>query len=300
MKHTLKSLKWIVPLVVLVEVILVWSGTMDLSDAVLVVVGLEALLFLIGLAGFVLVVRRYREERKAGLDPWRALEDGLSLVLPRAAARLILKEPRLFACLLRWTFRRARLAEGEFSYHKRSLLRALMPLLVVSAPMELVVVHVLALAFSPWGWLKWALLVLGIYATLWLLGLYASLVTLPHRLEETGLRLRHGILAEGFVPYKEIDEVVRTARKAPVSGDGLSHAPAEDALYLATGSKTDLTLRLKNRHSVAGFLKESNPACLLHLAADEPEQFVQQIRWRVENETLTSLGREVTSPQKNS
>lgn len=273
-----RALKWIVPLIVLVEVVLVWSGAMDLRDAVLVVAGLEALLFLIGLGGLVLVVKRYRRERKAGFDPWKALEDGLSLVLPRTATRLMLKEPQLFACLLRWTFSRVRLTESEFSYHRRSVLRALMPLLVVSAPMELIVVHVLALAFSPWGWLKWALLVLGIYATLWLLGLYASLVTLPHRLEKTGLRLRHGILAQGFVPYKEIDEVVRTARKAPTSGDGLSQAPAEDALYLATDSKTDLTLHLNTPHSVTGFLKESDPACLLHLAAEDPERFVRQIR----------------------
>ena len=294
-----RALKWIVPLVVFVEVVLVWSGAMDLRDAVLVVAGLEALLFLIGLGGLALVVRRYRKERKAGLDPWRALEDGLSLVLPRTAARLIVKEPRLFACLLRWTFRRVRLAEGEFSYHRRSVLRALMPLLVVSAPMELLVVHVLALAFSPWGWLKWALLVLGVYATFWLLGLYASLVALPHRLEETGLRLRHGILAEGFVPYNEIDEVVQTARKAPVSEDGLSHASAEDALYLATDSKTDLTLRLKTLHSVTGFLKESDPACLLHLTADDPERFVRQIRQRIETKTPSSEPEAEHSPVVN-
>ena len=82
-----------------------------------------------------------------------------------------------------------------------------MPALIVSAPMELLVVHLLALAFSPWGWLKWALLALGVYAILWLLGLYASLVALPHRLEGEGLRLRHGVLAEGFVPYGEIETV---------------------------------------------------------------------------------------------
>lgn len=294
-----RALKWIVPLIILVEVVLVWSGVMDLRDAVLVVAGLEALLFLVGLGGIVLVIRRYREERKAGLDPWRALEDGLSLVLPRTAARLAMKEPRLFACLLLWTFRRVRLADDEFGYHRRSALRAIMPLIIVSAPMELVIVHVLALAFSPWGWLKWALLVLGIYATLWLLGLYASLVTLPHRLEEKGLRLHYGVFAEGFVPYEEINDAVRTSRKAPMSGDGLSHAPEEDALYLATDGKTDLTLRLKAPHSMTGFLKESTPACLFHLAADDPERFMRQLRRRVETETPSSDSGAERSPVAN-
>lgn len=89
-----RALKLLVPLVVLAEAILVWSGVMDLGDAVLVAVGLEALLFLVGVGGLVLVVRRYRKERKAGLEPWRALEDGLSLVLPRAAARFVLRWSR--------------------------------------------------------------------------------------------------------------------------------------------------------------------------------------------------------------
>ena len=213
-----RALKWIVPLVVFVEVVLVWSGAMELRDAVLVVAGLEALLFLIGLGGLALVVRRYRKERKAGLDPWRALEDGLSLVLPRTAARLIVKEPRLFACLLRWTFRRVRLAEGEFSYHRRSVLRGSGNAAAGGFGPDGIACRTRA---RP-GLLSLGLVEVGSASSwriryFWLLGLYASLVALPHRLEETGLRLRHGILAEGFVPYKEIDEVVQTARKAPVS-----------------------------------------------------------------------------------
>ena len=192
-----------------------------------------------------------------------------------------MKEPRLFASLFRWTFRRVKLADNEFGYHRRSMLRAIMPLLIISAPIELVVVHLLAHAFSPWGWLKWVLLILGIYGILWLLGLYASLVTLPHRLEETGLRLRHGVFAEGFVPYEEIEDAVRTDRKAPNSGDGLSHAPGEDALYLTTGGRTDVTLRLRVPRSIDGCLKESTPACLVHLAADDPGRLAWELRRRL-------------------
>ena len=287
MKRTLKVL---VPLVVLAEVILVWSGVMDLGDAVLVVAGLEALLFLVGLGGLVLVVRRYRKEREAGLEPWRALEDGLSLVLPRTVARFILHEPRLFVSLFRWTFRRVRLADHEFAYHRRSLMRAIVPMVIVTSPVELLVVHLLAQALSPWGWLKWALLALGVYAIFWLLGLYASLVALPHRLERTGLRLRQGVFAEGFVPYGEIENVERTGRKAPTFGDGLSHVTEEDALYLTTGGKTDFALRLRAPRSVRGFLKETEPASRIHLAVDEPDRFVRELRQRIEASVSRSDG----------
>ena len=236
-----------------------------------------------------LIFRRYRRGRKEGLDAWAALEDGLTLVLPRKAARLAVSEPRLFVSLFRWAFRRSRPADDEFGYHKRSALRAIMPLLVVSAPMELVVVHLLAQAFSPWGWVRWALLALGVYSIFWLLGFYASLVTLPHRLEEAGLRLRYGAFAEGFVPYEEIEDVTRIDRKAPKRGDGLSHASEEDALYLVVGVKTSITLRLRTPRSVRSFLKESAPARLVHLAADEPDRLARELRRRVETPTSASV-----------
>ena len=68
-----------------------------------------------------------------------------------------------------------------------------------TTPVELLVLELRA----PRVWLRISLLALGHYALLWIFGLYASLVTLPHRLEENGLRQRYGALAEGFVPLSE-------------------------------------------------------------------------------------------------
>ena len=130
--------------------------------------------------------------------------------------------------------------------------------------------------------MKWAVFVLEIYAILWLLGLYASLVTLPHRLEEKGLRPRYGAFAGGFIPYEVIQDMARVVRKAPNSGDGLEYAPEEDALYLATGGKTDITLRLQTPRTINGFLKESASARILHLAADDPARLARELRRRME------------------
>ena len=273
-----RALKLALPVLILTELFLVWSGVMELRDALFIVVGVEVLLLVVGAGNLVLILRRYRRGRKEGLDVWKTLEDSLAVTLPRTVAQLVLKEPRIFISLFRWTFRRVRLAEGEFGYHRRSALREIVPLIVVATPMELVLVHVLAIAFSPWEWLKWALLALEVYATLWLFGLYACLVTLPHHLEAAGLRVRLGVFAEGFVPYKEIESVELENRRAPNSGDGLFYDPEEDALYVAAGGKTTVTLRLRTPRSAMGFLKESTPASVFHLAADDPGPFVQALR----------------------
>ena len=170
-----RALKWLLPALILAEGVLVWSGLLELGDAVLMVVGIEVLLLVTAAGEVALVVRRYRRGRAAGLDLWAALEEGLALLLPRKAARILVLESHLWACLLRWLIRRTGTSDREFGYHKRSQMSLILVMLVFTAPVELLVVELLA----PWMWLRISLLVLGLYALLWIFGLYASLIALP-------------------------------------------------------------------------------------------------------------------------
>lgn len=104
---------------------------------------------------------------------------------------------------------------------------------------------------------------------------------LPHHLEEGGLRLRHGAVAEGFVPFSEMAAVERTQRRAPGPGDGLQTDPEEDEIYLSTGGRTDLTLRLRSPHAVQGLFRSAGPSPTIHLAADEPEKLASKLRERI-------------------
>ncbi len=107
-------------------------------------------------------------------------------------------------------------------------------------------------------------------------------MTLPHRLEEKGLSLSYGAFVAGFVPYKEIQDMSKGIRKAPSFEDGLEYAPEEDALYLAAGGKTDVTLHLRTSRTINGFLKESEPARILHLAVDDPGRIARELSRRIE------------------
>ncbi len=281
-----RALKWLLPALVAVEVVLVWSGLLELRDAVIVIAAVEVLLVIVGMGEVLLVARRYRRGRAEGLDAWRALEEGLALIMPRRAAKVLVLEPRLWACLLRWASRRMRPGEDDFSYHKRSLAGGLLMVVVLTTPVELLIWEILV----PWAWLRIALLVLGIYALFWVLGFYASLIVLPHRLEEDGLRLHYGAFARGLIPYSEIEKIERNARKARKPGDGLQTHPEENALYLAMGGKTDLTLRLRTPQAIDGLFRTSEPATTIHLSADQPEKMTSKLRQRV-NEPAFGLRR---------
>ena len=271
-------LKWLLPAVLLVEAAVIWFGGLGLGDAVLVVAGIEVVVLLVGAGEVFLVFRRYRGCRRAGLSAWQAMEGGLALILPRPMARLVVSEPRLFVCLARWVLGRAGPGEGDFGYGKGSPLGMLLVMVVLTAPIEVVFWELLI----PWAWLRWVLLGLSVYSVLWLLGLYASRVTLPHRLEEDGLRLRQGLFAEAFVPYAEVQGIERKRRKSPKDGDGLQSTPDGEAAYLAINGTVDLTLALKSPLTVRGFFRDMGPVGTVCVAADEPERMVRELRRRLE------------------
>ena len=208
-----RAVKWLLPALIFVEIMLVWSGLLDLKDAVILIAVIEALILITGIGEVILVVRRYRKTRSSGLDVWSALEDGLTVLLPRQLARLATSEPRLFYCLAKWIFRKTKLREGEFSYHKRSTFDMLVLLVVLVSPVEILVVELLLHAFLPLLWLRLLVLFLEIYALFWVLGFHASRVALPHRLTEDGLLLNHGVFAEGFIPYSRIESNALTGSR---------------------------------------------------------------------------------------
>lgn len=277
-----RAFKLLFPILTVAGALLVWSDTMELGNAILVVVGLEVLLTLAGIGGIFVVIRRYRQETEEGLDAWAALERSLMLALPRKIARLIVHEPKIIISLFRWIFGRVKPSKNEFGYHKRSILRMFVPLVILTAPIELLVVHLLLDILVPWGWVKWVVLIVSVYAIFWLLGFYASVATLPHRLEKNGIRMRYGAFTEGFIPYEEIADIQYSNQRPPKYHDGLQVSKEDDIAYLVVGGNTNITLSLRTPHSLRGFLEESKPFSAFHLVADEPERFLQELRQFIE------------------
>lgn len=269
---------WATPLLAAVEIALVTSGLLDIRTAVIVGVVIEVAFWLTALSRTAAAVQRYRSDRTKGNDVWTAAEDALAQLVPRPLARVILIEPRLLACFVRWsTARHAGRSPDAFSYHRtlQPLLASIVALVVCEGA---VVEAVLALLLpgSPWVWVA-----LGVhaYALLWLLGYFASLVTQPHWLGPDALFVRDGIFAELEIPYPAIEDV-RLSQHPNLGRSGLKIDPASATATLAMGD-ANLVIDLDPETGIHR-RGTSDPLYLgsLYITVDNPTSLVRALRLR--------------------
>lgn len=258
---------WISVALGLALVTLYLTGRVDGPIALGAVAILEGALILWASWGLFRSVRGFR---KAEGDPWKGLEAALAELLPLQAARFVVMELRLWGALSAW-IRRRPYTPDDFPYHARSQMGLLMGVLILVTPAEIAILEILI----PWPWLRVVALVLALYALLWILMLFASLRSMPHRLEPYGLRLHHGVLAGGIVPYDRIAEAQVALRKAPKSGDGLQID--QERAFLAIDGETNLVLRLTEPIQLDKVFGAAHPVREIHFVADEPKRLMERL-----------------------
>ena len=109
--------------------------------------------------------------------------------------QLLLNEPRMLTAFVRWFFRRHRVhAPDEFGYHKGT--QIIVFTFFGLCALEGLGTHLVLLLIFGSRWWIWTIFALDVYTLIWIFGLYASMVVLPHRIEADVLRLRYGHQAE--------------------------------------------------------------------------------------------------------
>ena len=281
MRHPEMSLKrahkLLLPTLILVELALVSLDVLQLEQAVAVVVAVELAASLLALYGLWTGIRRFRSSRALGTPWWVALEETLGTAMPDLAARAIVLEIRMWAHLLGWLLGRRPRGPQYFSYHRRSFIPWLLLLVVVELPVEVV----LAELFVPWGWLRWTLLLLSIYGLIWVLGLHASLVMLPHVLEDDRLLVRSGIFLEGAVRYADVAQLEVGRFEVKGRREGFYVDPSGRSAWQLLGGRADVRLRLASPTSFRRALRRTPLIETLHLSVDEPERFAQALRGKL-------------------
>lgn len=272
---------WATPTLVLIEVVLVWSGWISLGAAIGTAVIIEILLYLTAASRAIAGARAFRGSRAAGQDGWHALEDGLAELVARTLARIVLIEPRMLACLLSWPTHRTSPPDRAFRYDAN--LRALIWVVIALVIAEGAVVDLVLAVAVPGSIWVWVALGLHVYGAVWLLGFLASVATRPHLLDDQALRLRDGIFTEMSIPYDAVLSA-EVASHPNFGRSGLKTVPTEHSALLAYG---DANVRLTLDPTIPVHIEGRGPMPLriLRVTADAPAALVAALRQRAPSAT---------------
>lgn len=194
------------------------------------------------------------------------------LRLLRRATRL---EATNWVNIGRFLGRRPRVPAGASGFGYDASFR---PTLIAFLSVSLVEAVAVDLITRPWPWVRFPLLVLGVWGVLFMLGLLLGYLTRPHAVGPAGIRLRNGGDVDLDLPWEIIYSVTSRRRRLPGAPTFcLSGAPDDQTLHHVVDERTDIDIALE--HPVS-FDLPRGPVTVrrVHLAVDDPRGFADAVR----------------------
>lgn len=152
------------------------------------------------------------------------------------------------------------------------------PTLITILCVSVVEVVAVDLITHRWPWVRFPLLVLGIWGALFMVGLLLAMITRPHAVGPAGIRLRNGGEVDLDLPWEVIRGVsVRRRRIADAPTFGISGPPDALTLHHVVDERTDIEIALE--HPVEVTLPQATlTVTRVHLAVDDPTGFADAVR----------------------
>ena len=194
------------------------------------------------------------------------------VVLQRKAVAF---EIRMWRSLWRWVRRRPDVPAGADAFPYASAVTPVLWTFVVLSAVEIPLVDWLL----PWQSARVALLVVGVYGLLWMIGLLASMTVFPHSVGDGGLRVRSGFSIDVRVPWEDIAAV--RARRRSVEGSRtvvVEESGERRAVSVTVMSSTQVDVELRTPLVLPLARTGGQPVDELRLAADDPAGLVRRLR----------------------
>ncbi|TXG37356.1 hypothetical protein [Seonamhaeicola maritimus] len=174
-------------------------------------------------------IKQYKLNKTQSFDFFTTLKKTCGEILPKGLVMPFVTEIAVFYYgFVYW--KKRRLKENEFSYHKESGTVTLLIAIIFIVGIETVTVHVL---LSKWSHIAaWIFTFLSIYSGIQILGFLKSMLKRPISIECNKVYLRYGIMSETTINIEDIDAIEITSkdfekskenRKLSILGDLESH-----------------------------------------------------------------------------
>jgi hypothetical protein len=195
------------------------------------------------------------------------LATGVPAALRRAAASGVAPWRSIVQWLLR---RRPGAGPGDRGFAHRGAVLALVLVLLAVSVLEVVLVELIV----PWPVVRLALLVVGVWGVVVVLGMLAAMTVRPHLVGPAGVRVRSGPAWEALLPWDAVARV-RVVRR---TRDGGSVQHDGDALHVIAGFQTTVEIALARPVAVALPRGGEVEVTRVALYADDPRGFAAAVR----------------------
>lgn len=258
--------RWALAGVVLAELSLLTALLAGASPPLPLLLAAELAVACVVTVEVTLLARAYRRARRAGRDRRSAARAAVRATVPTTVRRLMSHETALFASILRRLARRPahglRPGDRALPYAARQAVTMYVLLFVC------VVETVLLAVLIPWPVVHAVVLVLDVWAVLFVFGLHSSCVVRPHLVGADGaLRVRYGALVDIRVPAGGV-AAVRVERR--FAEGGLLRVGEDGTVDLAVSGETTVTVDLAEPVAFRRPLGRPAEARTLRFYAEDP------------------------------
>lgn len=195
------------------------------------------------------------------------------------ARHAVVFELRLYRSLLRWLARRPDL--GGPSDEPVGYARTVTPVMwlwILASAAELPLVHLLV----PWHGVRIALLVVGVWGLVWMVGLLASLYVYPHLLGRDRLRVRYGASHDIELPWDAVASVSTKHQDLDSTVWTLQPDETEEGTHLRVGVSGQVNVHARlHRPTTVSTAKGDLEIVQLSFFADDPREVVARARTRL-------------------
>jgi hypothetical protein len=189
--------------------------------------------------------------------------------------------------LARWVRRRPDVSPGAEAFPYASAVAPVLWTFVGLSAVEIPLVDWLL----PWPSLRIALLVVGVYGLLWMVGLLAAMRVHPHTVDAEGLRVRNAAWVDVRIPWSDI--AAARVRRRSVEGSRTVVVTDEGrrrAVSVAVAGSTQVDVELRTPLVLPLARTGGRPVAELRLAADDPAALVRRLRAGIASAAATPDG----------
>ncbi|WP_043615203.1 hypothetical protein [Nonomuraea candida] len=267
-KRLAAFLRWLPFIIIVVELVLLYTGVISFAQAAILIIILELCLIGVVIGELAALRIAFRRARKGGATRPQALLVAIDACLPPPLAFVVKQELQVFL-VLPALLRRDRHDEGftpvSCSGITRRISLGLLALAVAGV--------LLALLIGDPAWLRWVLLGLSIYLVFYALGLWTLYTTYRHLVGMDQLRVRHGATIDIALPLERLSDAAREdhiARAGQVVEE-------EDAFAVSMFGRTNVSVTFDEPVRVEPFGREPVEVRRVWFFADEPDACVALI-----------------------